>query len=275
MSGKTKYKNPPIVERVIGVYADTNIKPEVFEAKMPEWIAKIRDHYPISHPIAEWSLNIKEVKGVPMLQGVMPKAEIIQIFWKLHQNKLQVYGMRLRPDRLVFHLRREGDIIHDFDEIYVEMERWIGKWMDHFEVKALKGVTAEYFNRLNGAITPQFMLPDGGIKIAEALEMFAKIPGKYTAITQPYDNKIRLIVDTKLPCYFDLRVRADDEVRSGVRIDFMASTVGHEKVISANDGMAEIQIAHEVILEQFDCFFTKQAKESFVPYGISDPKPSK
>jgi hypothetical protein len=275
MSGKTTYKKPPIIERVIGVYADIKIQPEVFEAKMPEWIAKIQDHYPISKPIAEWTLNIKEVKGVPMLQGVMPKAEIIQMFWKLHRNKQQVHGMRLRPDRLVFHVCREGDIIHDFDEIYVEMERWIGKWMEHFEVKALKGVTAEYFNRLNGAITPQFILPDGGIKIAEALVMFANIPGKYTTVTPPYDNKIRLIVDAKRPCCFDLRVMADDEVRSSLKIDFIVSTCGQEKAISAKDALDEIQIAHDVILEQFDCFFTKQAKESFVPYGIPDPKPSK
>src|SRR5438046_526286 len=109
MDGKTTYKNPPIVERVIGVYTD--IKPEVFEAKMPEWAAKIRDHYPIARPIAEWSINVKEVKGVPMLQNVMPKAEIIQLFWKLHPKKLQVRGMRLRPSRLVFHLVREDDNI--------------------------------------------------------------------------------------------------------------------------------------------------------------------
>jgi hypothetical protein len=55
----------------------------------------------------------------------------------------------------------------------------------------------------------------------------------------------------------------------------MVNTTSRERAISAKDGLAEIQLTHDVILEQFDCFFTKQAKESFVPYGISDPKPAK
>lgn len=275
MSGKKMYKKPPIVERIIGVYTSINIKPEVFEAKMPEWTAKIQDHYPIAKPIAEWSLNIKEINGVPMLQDVMPKAEIIQMFWKLHPNKLQVHGMRLRPDRLVFHLCWEDGIAHDFEEVYGEMETWIGKWMEHFEVASLKGVTAEYLNRLNAKITPQFMLPDGRLKLSDAFVIFANIPGKYQTITQPYDCRIRLMVDEKRPCHFDLRVRGEDEAHVGVKVDMTVNSTGRDKAISAKDGLAEIRLAHDVILEQFDCFFTNQAKESFIPYGIPDPKPSK
>jgi hypothetical protein len=273
MNGKKTYKKPPIIERIIGVYAD--IKPEVFEAKIPEWAVKIRERYPIAEPIAEWSLNIKEVKGVPMLQDVMPKAEIIQMFWKLHRKKTQVYGMRLRPDRLVFHLRWEDGVSHDFEELYAEMQAWIGKWMEHFEVPFLKGVTAEYLNRLDAKITPQFMLPDGRLKLAEAIVLFANIPGKYQTITQPFDCRVRLIVDEKRPCYFDLRVREDNEGHTAVRVDMVVTAIGRDKAISAEDGLAEIRFAHEVMLEQFDCFFTEQAKESFIPYGIPDPKSSK
>jgi hypothetical protein len=242
---------------------------------MPEWAAKIRGQYPIAKPISEWTLNIKEVNGVPMLQNVMPKAEIIQIFWKLHPKKQPVQGMRLRPSRLVFHLCREDDNLHDFAEVFAEMERWIGRWMEHFEVASLIGVTAEYFNRLNAAITPQFMVPDGRLMLADALTIFANIPGKYPTITQPYDCKVRLIVDAKQPCFFDLRVRGENEDRAGVRVDMAVDTRGRDRVISAKDGLAEIGAAHDVILEQFDCLFTEKAKESFIPYGIHDPKPSK
>jgi hypothetical protein len=270
MDGKTIYKNPPIIERIVGVYTD--IKPEVFEAKMPDWAAKIRDQYPLARPIAEWSIKVKEVKGVPMLENVMPKAEIIQLFWKPHPKKLQVHGMRLRPSRLVFHLCREDGNAHDFEELYAEMETWIGRWMEHFEVEALKGVTAEYFNRLNPKITPQFMLPDGRLKLSEAFLLFANIPGKYQSITPPYDNRIRLIVDEKRPCYFDLRVRADDDGHVGVRIDFMVTTIG-DRAISAKDALAEIRLGHDVILEQFDCLFSEKARQSFTHYGISDAQP--
>jgi len=270
MNGKKSYRNPPIIERIVGVYTD--IKPEVFEARMPEWAAKIRDSYPISHPIAEWSLDIKEVDGIPIFQNVMPKAEIIQLFWKRHPKKEKVYGMRLRPSRLVFHLCREGDNIHDFEELYAEMETWIGKWMEHFEINSLRGVTLEYFNRLNASITPQFMLPDGRLNISDAFVLFSNIPGKYVSITPPYDCKMRLTVDEKRPCFFDVRVRAEDQAIVGVRIEFATKTIGLNKAISANDSLAEIRFAHDLMLEQFDCFFTEKAKESFIPYGIPDTK---
>jgi hypothetical protein len=175
----------------------------------------------------------------------------------------------------VFHLCREEDDIHDFDEVYAEMETWIEKWMEHFEVKDLKGITTEYFNRLNAKISPQFVLPDGRLKISDAFRVFSNIPGKYVGITQPYDCRMRLIVDEKMPCHFDLRVRAEDEARVGVKIDFMTSTFQqHNKAISAKEALGEIQFAHGIILEQFDCFFTEIAKESFIPYGIPDTQPT-
>jgi hypothetical protein len=58
-----------------------------------------------------------------------------------------------------------------------------------------------------------------------------------------------------------------------VKIDFTVTTIGRDKAISAKDGLAEIRLAHDVILEQFDCFFTEKAKKSFIPYGIPDTQP--
>jgi hypothetical protein len=258
---KKIYKNPPIVERIVGVYAD--IKPELFEAKMPEWTVKIRDAYPLARPITEWTLNINEVNGIPMLQDAMPKAEIIQMFWKSHPKKLQVQAMRLRASRLVFHLEREPERLHDFEELYSEMEKWVGKWMVHFEISSLKGITLEYVNRLNGEITPQFMMPEGRLMIGEAFALFSNVPGQHVGITTPYDCKMRLVVDEKRPCYFDVRVRAEDQASMGVRIDFAANTIRPGKEISAAEGLAEIRICHDVMGEQFDCFFTEQAKKSF------------
>ena len=268
MNEKKIYKNPPIVERIVGVYAD--IKPELFEAKMPEWAAKIRSEYPLARPITEWSLDIKEVKGIPMLQTPMPKAEIIQMFWKAHPKKRQVQAMRLRPSRLVFHLLREEGKLHDFEELQAEMQAWIGKWMEHFEVASLKGVTLEYTNRLNQEITPEFMLPDGRLNIGEAFVLFSNIPGKYRAISRPYNCKVRLIVDETRPCYFDVLVRAEDEAGASVLIQFVTNTTGPEKALTAQESLAEIRFCHDVMVEQFDGFFTEKAKTSFALNAISN-----
>lgn len=268
MSNRKTYQNPPITERIIGVY--TQIKQEVFEAKMPAWAKKIESAYPLSRPISEWTIKIKEVKGLPVLQNVEPQAEIIHLFWKPHPKKLLIHGMRVRPDRLVFHLEREPGKIHDFDELYKEMESWIDKWMEHFEVTSLRGVTLEYANRLNASVTPQFVLPDGQIKLSEVFVLFADVPGRYKTLTKPYDCKVRLVVDSKQPLYFDIRVRAEDDARDGVAVQFVVNTIGLNKEISAKESLAEIQQGHEVMQEQFDCFFTEKAKESFGKNAISD-----
>jgi len=258
------------VERILGIYAD--IDPIAFEEKLPEWQMIVRDSYPISRPISEWTIDIKEVNGIPVLQETVPKAEIIYLLWKRHPQKKQVNGMRLRPSRLVFHLCRDDDKVHDFEEVYDEMEAWSGKWMQHFEVKALKGITLEYINRLNAKTTPQFMLPDGRLQIARAFLMFANIPGRYKSLTSPYECKMRLAIDEKKPCFFDVRVTAQEGPYTDVRIDFVVNTTAVGKAINLDEALAEIRWGHDIMLEEFGCFFTDEAKASFNPYGSDRPE---
>jgi hypothetical protein len=269
MSSKQRYKKPPIFERVLAAYT-APMKPEVFEAKMPEWVSKIRDEYPLARPKSEWLLNIKEVNGVPTLEDGMPTANIIHVFWKPHPKKLQVHGMRLRSDRLVFHLLREDDEAHEFNDVYPAMEKWITRWMDHFEITSLRGVGLEYYNRLNAILTPQFALPNGAVAVGSALNMFANIPGRYKTMAPPYDCKVRLVVDDQKPCNFDVHVRSEDKGADGVRVEFMVRTLEQNRSIGAKQALQELLELHDIMLEEFDCFFTEQAKKSFIPYATTD-----
>ncbi len=267
MAGRCRYRKPPIDQRIIGVYHP--MKLEVFETKLPGWIERIRDEFPVPESFAEWVIDITERAGIPFLQDARPKARLIRLFWKRHPKSLKVFGMRLRPDRLVFHLRREQEDAHEFDELYALMENWLGRWMEHFGIEGLDGTTVEYVNLLNQRLTPQFIPAQGGLRVGQALKVFSDVPGRFKSIAKPYDCRMRLVVDEKMPCFFDVRVRAHDEGDSpGVRVEFVATTCAPGKAIGAKAALRELAYGHEIMLEQFDCFFTDEAKLSFVPDGI-------
>ena len=263
LSDKLRYEKPPIVERVIGVYH--TIPQDQYEAQLPSWAEKIRNVYPISAPLSEWSIDIESKGGVPIVKNLTPTARIIPLFWQRHAKGLHVRGMRLRPDRLVLHLCREGKQPHDFDELLPEMERWLVPWAEHFGVPDIDGVALEYVNQLNAEITPQFVDSSGGVKIAEALNMFATFPHQVKSVTKPYDCKARLVIDPVKPTVFDVRVRADDGPTNSVRVEFVVRTFPAAKRLSFNEALSELRHGHDIMLEQFGCFFTEQAKLSFAP----------
>ena len=257
MSEKFPYKNPPIVERIIGAYH--SISQDDFEKQLPSWVEKIRHDFPVEQHIAEWKIDIEDKNGVPFVKSLEPKARIIHLYWQKNKNNRRVIGMRIRPDRLVFHLCREENDPHEFAELFPYMEQWLPRWAEHFGFTEVNGITVEYYNVLDGNITPQFASQDG-VRVGEALTVFSNFPGEHQGITNPYDCKIRLVIDKEKPSLFDLRVRADDRSAAAVRVDFEVITF---KKLSFSQALAEIALGHEVILKQFACFFTEQAKSSF------------
>jgi hypothetical protein len=261
MSEKARYKNPPIVERIIGVYH--KMPQDHFETKLPSWVDRIRDVYPVAEPLAEWIIDIESKHGVPFVKSLTPKARLIPVFWKRHPKHRHVHGMRLRPDRLVFHLCREEGNTHNFEELLPEMERWLPIWAEHFNVPSLDGITVEYCNRLNAEITPQFFEAHGRLKVGDVLTILGKFPGPAKGITEPYDCRVRLVIDEAKPVFLDVRVRADDEPPTGVRVDFAAKTFPLHQQMTFSEALAELRAGHEIVLEHFACFFTDAAKLSF------------
>lgn len=255
------YTKPPIEERIVGVYTD--IPQQTFESLLPSWADKIKSSYPRSEPEPHWEINFETVNGLPVIQNAVPRARIIHLFWQRHPKNQKVKGMRVRPDRLVFHLEREENDIHAFSELIAEMDKWLKIWMEHFGVNTLRGITLEYVNRLDNEMTPQFVNANGSIRVSEAFSLFTSIPGKHHAIVPPYDCQLRLAIDEKMPCFFDVRVMNQPPPRLGLRIDMSVNTVVQTKSIPPEKALEEVQFAHTIMLEQFDCFFTEKAKESF------------
>jgi len=263
MPARIKYKRPPIIERIIGVYHE--IPPDVFNLRLPEWVEKISKTYSRPDHLAEWEIEIEDRNGVPIVKTLQPRAKIIHLFWKPHPKGEKVFGMRLRPDRLVFHLRREGEDPHEFEELYAEAKEWLHLWAAHFGVGAVSGITLEYVNILSHRLTPQFIGAGGGIQVGEALTIFTNIPGKHKGLTNPYECKVRLLIDPDKPCHLDVKVRLLEDEPTRVRIDMVATTLGMRREVFLPKALEEIEFAHDVMLEQFDCFFTDKAKQSFLP----------
>lgn len=256
-----QYKKPPIVERILAVYHQ--IPQEEFEKRLPSWTEKIAATYPVPGHLSEWMIDIEDRDGVPFVKSLVPKARIIHLFWKRHPKNQHVFGMRLRPDRLVFHLLREADDPHKFEELLPEMQEWLPRWAQHFGVERVEGVTVEYVNVLDGNITPQFLDQAGDLKIGEALTLFEHFPGKYEGFSAPIDSRIRLVIDHRKPIYFDVRVRGDERSRNAIRVDFNARIFPKAGPMALNQAIEELTLGHQVMLEQFACFFTKGAKASF------------
>lgn len=261
MDERVLYKKPPIVERIIGAYQD--IPQDDFERKLPSWVEKIRHDFPVEQHISEWKIDIEDKNGVPFVKSLEPKARIIRLYWQKHKKNSRVIGMRIRPDRLVFHLCREENNPHEFSELLPYMEQWLPRWAEHFGITEINGITVEYYNVLDGNITPQFASQEG-IRVGDALTVFSNFPGAHQGITNPYDCKVRLILDMDTPRWLDFRVRADDRSAGAVRVDFEVVTFPQQKRLSFSEAIAEIVAGHEVILRQFSCFFTEQARNSFL-----------
>lgn len=260
MSEKIRYKKPPITQRIIGVYHQ--ISEDDFQKKLPSWIEKIRDAYPIQEPLAEWTLDIEQKGGIPLLKNLTPKASIIHLFWKQNMKGRHVHGMRIRPDRLVFHLNSQKDEPHDFDELLPEMEYWLPKWAEHFGVGKLSGVSAEYLNELSREVTPQFIDDKGALNLPRILTVFGTFSKRSASLIHPLQCQVRMVMDEKKPTFLDLRVYDDQKNAPCVKVDFIVTTY-MAGGISLDQAVPELRIGHDLILEEFDCVFSEDAKQSF------------
>lgn len=256
MTQKKRYKNPPIVERIVGVYYKLTV--EEFEKKIPSWIEKIKSDYPIPENLAEWTIDIEQKNGVPFVKNLTPKARLIRLFWKKHPQNLHVLGMRLRPDRLVFHLRKENGNPHDFDELMPEMRKWLPLWAEHFGIPNIQSTMVEYYNQLNGLNTPT-LVKEGGVLIEDSLTIFGKMPGEYVSVGDPYMCNVRLFMNTELTRFCDLKIFGD-RATGTVHVNLIVQTT---KEMSFADAISSINDEHDIILEKFDCVFTEKAKHSF------------
>jgi hypothetical protein len=241
-----------------------------FQFKIDTWRSSVTRDFPHAETLTEWVLAVREQNGMPVLDPTQQTMTLRQTFWHLAGSKKRE-GIQLWPDRISFNLLGELGDPRDYAELDALREQWLMRWATHFEVSECTGVTLEYVNLLAPATLPSFVTGNT-IRIGEVLMMFKVIPGKLQALHPPFDFQFNVDGDTDPPSRFRAFCATintpppspSDDPR--IQLRFTATThLSEHRKIPLTKVVNEAQLMHDLILRQFDAYFTPEAKSSFIP----------
>jgi len=262
----TIYRRPPIVERVITAYAPMD--KEEYAAKADTWKSQAIQAFPFFNPTVEWDINIEEKDGVPVVAESGPTMRIHH--WFFEHLKKERRGFVHQSDRdkegrakFGINLLRHGDKVYRFKDIEAKFREWLPRWADHFGIKSFSGVSLDYVNALNEQTVPEFCR-GGRLHIGEVFRLFSNIPGPHVTLIPPYDCRVNMLIDEKMPITGQIVVRSAET--EGLRINMqMRSLSSQEKSITADEVLAEVLALHRCMVTYFEASFTDAARKSFDP----------
>jgi uncharacterized protein (TIGR04255 family) len=262
-----KYRKPPVVERALAVHV--NIPEEKFQLKSDTWRNSVAHDFPRSETLTEWTLSVTEKDGMPVLDPTKQTMTLRQTFWQLAGEKKRE-GIQLWPDRISFNLLGEPGDPRDYVELDALREQWLMRWASHFEVLECSGVTLEYVNLLSAATLPQFV-NGNTLRIGEVLRIFREIPGKLHSLHPPFDFQFNVDGETDPPSRFravcaSLSPPTPSDAPPKMQLRFTASTkVSENRNVPLDKVAEEARLMHDLIIQQFEAYFTPEAKKSFNP----------
>ena len=266
-SDRPRYKNPPVVERVLSIVGD--IKTETFYSQFESWRTLVTETFPEYDPIKEWMIKIEQNKeGMPLLGQGLPEVKITHRFWRRNELGKRFLSMRILPDKMTLNLHREEGRPHTYEELRHEVEQWFPRWYNHFGLTGCSTVQLHYVNILSPQVTPQLTDREGSVLVGKALKVFSGVPTRHHGIIPPYDCQMGLSIDPKRDCAFHLRVRgllASSAQGSAVRVDFVAHIDKGIGGLSLSSVVVEADFLHQVMVEHFEAIFTDEAKQGFEP----------
>ena len=261
------YANPPVIERAISVHGAIDL--ERYEKAFASWEERIKSAFPDHETISQWTLNIKhdpKEGGLPVFDPNLAEVSVQHRFWRHNKAGKRAWCLQVRSDRLVVNLVRHGDDGHKFEELSSVLAEWLPRWNEHFQVEKIPGTQVEYVNVLSARVTPQFIEPGGGINVGKAFRLFSNVPMAHEGVIPPYDCKMTVVCDKKMPCYLFIHLFGSQDGNSpAVQIRFRGSTSSPQKSLTLDKTFEEVSFAHMKIVEAFEQLFTPEAKTSFKP----------
>jgi len=87
------YRRPPVIERVLSVYAD--MSDETFESRFEDWRALVTPEYPVYEPLKQWLISVKEKdregeRGLPLFDSIQPELRITPRFSKKTSKEVRL-----------------------------------------------------------------------------------------------------------------------------------------------------------------------------------------
>ena len=266
---RIRYRKPPIIERAFTVHAP--ISEETFQFRAESWEAVVRNDFPHAQTVTEWTLAVREKEGMPVLDPTKQTMTLRQTFWRgAGEGAKRERGMQLWPDRISFNVLGEPGVPRRYEDLEELIDQWLYRWAAHFEVSAVSGVTMEYVNLLNDVTLPAFV--DGAqLKIGDAVTMFKAIPGRLPRIVPPFDFQLNVYGETDPESHVGAQCICGPPTRPGeiptLQLRFMATTnLNPNRRERLENVPKEARLMHDLIISQFQAYFTEQAKQTFDPY---------
>jgi hypothetical protein len=263
-----KYRKPPIIERALAIHVD--MAEEKFRLKAETWPQIVQQDFPRAETMTEWTLAVTEKDGMPVLDPSRQTMTLRQTFWHVAGKKKQE-GIQLWLDKISFNLLGEPGNPRDYAELDQVCERWLMRWATHFEISECSGVTLEYVNLLSAATLPSFV-SGKTIRIGEVVNMFKAIPGTLHALHPPFDFQFNVDGETDPSSRFrahcaTINVPASENTAAPqMQLRFTATTnLSKDRRVPLAKVRDEARVMHDLILGQFDAYFTPEAKKSFEP----------
>ncbi len=261
------YNNPPVVERVISVYAE--VPEELFEERFDDWKTLVEAEYPVYEPLKEWLILVEEKEGIPLLDTARPELRITPRFSRKPSKNGFDWSVRCAAGQLTMNMHSgSGDGENRrYQHLRNEYEKWLPKWIEHFGVKKLTCLNLHYVNLLNHDTVPDFFSPDGGLLLNKLLTMFSSVPGEHECIIQPYDCKVAVKLRDRpdSTCLIQVSSMSELEHDVAVKVDFVVQTPLSLAETDARSVLALLDWEHEHILNRFEAVFTPEVKASFKP----------
>jgi len=269
----TKYKNPPIIERALVVHAE--LTEEKFRLAGEAWQALVKKDFPHGESVTEWQLAVTESNGMPVLDPAKQIMTVRQTFWKKADEKKDV-GMQLWPDKIAFNLIGSPGNPRHFEDLEKLTQLWLPKWTDHFCVTKFEGVSLQYVNLLSKDTLPGFV-SSGKLNVGKVLKLFNNVPGPLQTLLPPFDFQMNLNGDTDPASRLGVQcIAADQPVIDrkepepvSLQLRFSATTyLDAKRKIVLDEVMKEAHLCHDLILKEFEAFFSDEAKATFEPYAF-------
>ncbi|MCB1062574.1 MAG: hypothetical protein KDN20_06605 [Verrucomicrobiae bacterium] len=272
------YIRPPIYERVAVFKVD--LPEEKFEIFRDSWLELVSEDFPDYKPEPLWTFSVESNdSGIPRLRNSRPELQIKHWSRKTLENGKGRNVIRVRPNDegdsgfLSINLIGSTKDRRKYDQLRDLAEKWLPRFIAHFEIDDLEGVGLHYVNRIRSDWTPEFASIEKGVDIGRVIVLFGSIPVQSESLIAPFDCNVGLMIDSSVPCSAKIRVLAEEPVYDektghqklsiGVKVDIIVSRFSKERKLDAKDAISDMDAAHSVVLEVFEGIFSEEAKEVF------------
>jgi hypothetical protein len=258
-----QYSRPPIKSRSLKVFSDEK-DPGTYERLIPDWYKVVREDFPEQQIGKLWQFSVEEKEGVPVPKG---KLSFLHRFVAYNEKKDILQLIEPNAKFLKLQLNRTPEKLQSFEDLICLAKKLLPRWKEHFGINLVKGVRLSYKNLLSKEITP-LAFSHGPLKIDRWLTFMSRLPGRFNDVIGPFHTGINVkVVEGSTAAEFRYELRSAnpdlDGTDFGVVVNLAIDTKSSSRNLSLLECLAEIDWCHKILLEQFNVFFTEEAKRNF------------